>query len=151
MGFTLADLGSGGLSGSGSFTTQAIRAALSGGGEQGGGGLPPSRLAGPPEPAGLCRFWIGGGHHQLEGEGSVEILGAGGEWGGGGPEEGVKTLALSTHAGLSGSVNGGEKRQSMTHTNDRNLPKGLETKTSVCLCPFELPGVGTRAGSCHSA
>lgn len=42
------------------------------------GGPPPSRLAVLPEPAELCGFWIGGGHHQLEGEGSVEILGAGG-------------------------------------------------------------------------
>lgn len=76
VGFTLADLGSGGLSGSGSFTTQAIRAALFVYASR-RGGLPPSRLALLPEPPGLCRFWIGGGHHQLEGEGSVEILGAG--------------------------------------------------------------------------
>lgn len=45
------------------------------------GGLPPSRLAVPAEPAELCGFWMGGGHHQLEGEGSVEILAAHG-WGG---------------------------------------------------------------------
>lgn len=67
------------------------------------GGLPPSRLADLPEPAQLCGSWIegeavGDTHHQLEGEGIVKILGAvGGDREGKGPEEGVKTLALSTH------------------------------------------------------
>lgn len=91
------------------------------------GGLLPSRLAVLSEPAELCGFWIGGGHHQRgEGEGNVEILGAGGREKD--QRKGSKTLvcvALSTHVGLSGSVNGGEIRKSVTHTAERNLQKGL--------------------------
>lgn len=56
-----------------------------------------------------------------------------------GAEEGVKTLPLSTHAGLSGSVNGGEIKESMTRANERNLQKRTVDKNKCLFVPFIAP------------